>query len=121
MINRYFSAEKVVDKQKEGEYITKKYHVKKVYTTILPLLEDYCQDHLDDPEIAYSHGVSWGFDDLYSIEAESLLEYLEERFEEEKTDYDEGDYWWSEMQDMIKFLQEWKGYDLYFREEENDQ
>lgn len=117
MSETYFEARKLIDSTKEGEYETNKIHVIKLENKkLLDYAYDIAEDN-DDYEGLYWDGITFGFDDLYSINADKFLKFIEGRLREmneEGSDYEKG--FIPGVRDNYNWLKKYKGYDLIIKE-----
>lgn len=116
---KYLEARKKVDEKVDGEFETIKFHVKKIeHKNMQKAIVDACEEY-EDYEEAHSKGIYYSWEELYSIDVNIFLEHLGERLvgllEE---DYIEEDQKIIEARSVIKFLEAWKGYDIYFKDGE---
>jgi hypothetical protein len=128
-MNKYFIAKKETErysnvlKDKEYEHVT--FEVRKVYDkfiidTILEFIEDVDNG---DYEEQYFQGINFSFDDLYSIDVDKFLEAITSEIQEKKDDYDytDEDKTIIDYKRLYDMLQEFKGFDLIYHEEEKTQ
>ena len=100
-------AEKLVETKEENDYITRKYHIIKDISDVdEQTLIELCERYEDDYETAYSYGISFTFDeDLFCVEVNPFIEKLEEEIEDEEDEF---------ISNMIKKLEKYRGYTIYF-------
>lgn len=118
---KYLELRKQVNKKVEGcyEYITN--HVVKIYEKELyEILIDSIENKYDDDyEYAYDAGIVYSWDDLFSVDISKYIGALKERIQDDIEDYDyeEDDKHIIDLRKLLKFLEEYKDYQLYFEEE----
>lgn len=118
---KYLHASKKLDEKIEGEFQTIKFHIKDIYDLeIRNILVDFCEDY-DDPEEASSLGIYFSWEDVYSVDVDIFLEHLEEQVEKDlEEDFSEEDARIVDLRRMIKFLGNWNGYYIFFKEKDGE-
>ena len=73
----------------------------------------------DDPEYLFSRGLCIDYDDFYSLDADNVLEWVEEIIDEKIQDgEDEEELEW--LKNMIIPLREAKGFNIYLNKNKKD-
>ena len=120
-IKRYFEARKTISSKKEGEFEINKIHVIRLENKeALDYFYDVVEDN-DDYESLYFDGFIMSWDDLYSVDVDKALEFIEGRIKEineEGSDYEKE--FLERIESVCSWLKKYEGYDLIIKEEDDN-
>lgn len=113
----YFEARKLIDSEKDGEYEVNKIHVFEFKNdSLLDYFYNVIEDN-DDYEGLYRDGFVFSFEDLYSIDVDRVLKFMEGRLREireEGSEYEKG--FLEDTEKKYRFLLRHKGYSFLIKE-----